>query len=254
MSAGRAERRVALIGTGGTISSIGRDSLDVWEPDGTRNRIFMQRLKDKCGNRSNASAEVEFEGTWARMVGQDGHGIRVVLEMSHFTRFDFAVGSAGIMRQALTQALHQSSYPTAFQRRLIDQPLMRNVLTDLAIESEAATALTMRLARGYDAADLDERQRLFTRLATPIAKYWICKRTPVFVAEALECLGGNGYIEESVMPRLYREAPLNGIWEGVANMVCLDVFRALRREPDSLDLCLKFEIPEMLKRGGGAIA
>ncbi len=207
-------------------------------PDGTRNRIVLQRLKDKCGNRSNASAEIEFAGAWARMVGDDGHGIRVVLEMSHLTRFDFAVGSAGIMRQALTQALHHASYRSAFRRRVIDQPLMQNVLADLAVESEAATVLAMRLARAYDDSHRDERERRLARLLTPVAKYWICKRTPVFVAEALECLGGNGYIEESVMPRLYREAPLNGIWEGVTNMVCLDVFRAIKREPDALSVFL----------------
>jgi putative acyl-CoA dehydrogenase len=207
-------------------------------PDGTRTRIFLQRLKDKCGNRSNASAELELDKTWARMVGEDGHGIRVVLEMSHLTRFDFAVGSAGIMRQALTQALHHAHYRTTFRHALVDQPLMRNVLADLAIESEAATIFTMRLARAYDESPREEGERLLARLTTPIAKYWICKRTPVFVAEALECLGGNGYVEEGVMPRLYREAPLNGIWEGVANMVCLDVFRAVQREPESLSAFL----------------
>lgn len=205
-------------------------------PDGTRNRIFLQRLKDKCGNRSNASAEIEFHRTWARRVGDDGHGIRVVLEMSHLTRFDFAVGSAGIMRQALTQALHHAGHRSAFRRPLVDQPLMRNVLADLALESEAATVLVMRLARAYEESSRDEHERLFTRIVTPIAKYWICKRAPGFVAEALECLGGNGYVEDSLMPRLYREAPLNGIWEGGANMVCLDVFRALVREPETLSV------------------
>jgi putative acyl-CoA dehydrogenase len=204
-------------------------------PDGTRNRFFLQRLKDKCGNRSNASAEIEFHRTWARRVGDDGHGIRVVLEMSHLTRFDFAVGSAAIIRQALTQALHHATHRHAFRRPLVDQPLMRNVLADLALESEAATVLVMRLARAYEESSRDEH-RLFARIATPIAKYWICKRTPGFVAEALECLGGNGYVEESLMPRLYREAPLNGIWEGVGNMVCLDIFRAVEREPGSLSI------------------
>lgn len=209
-----------------------------WLPDGARNPILIQRLKDKCGNRSNASAEIEFQGTWARLVGEDGRGIRVVLEMSHLTRFDFAVGSAGLMRQALTQALHHANHRGAFQRRLVDQPLMLNVLADLAVESEAATVLTMRLARALDEAERDEQARTFARLVTPIAKYWICKRAPTFVAETLECIGGNGYVEESVMPRLYREAPLNGIWEGTANLVCLDVLRAMRQEPGSLAVLL----------------
>lgn len=196
-------------------------------PDGTRNRVAIQRLKDKCGNRSNASAEITFDGTWARLIGEEGRGIRVVLEMSHLTRFDFAVGSAGLMRQALTQTLHHASHRMTFGRPLLDQPLMRNVLADLALESEAATVLTMRLARAYDGAADSESEQIVARLVTPVAKYWICKRTPAFVAEALECEGGNGYIEDGVMPRLYREAPLNGIWEGTGNLICLDVLRVL---------------------------
>lgn len=201
-------------------------------PDGSRNRFFIQRLKDKCGNRSNASAEIEYNRTWALLVGEEGRGVRAVLEMSHLTRLDFALGSAGIMRQALTQALHHAVYRRAFQRRLADLPLMRNVLADLAIESEAATVLTMRLARAFDEAEHSETERLLGRVGPPVAKYWICKRTPTVVAEAMECIGGNGYVEESVLPRLYREAPLNGIWEGTGNMVCLDVLRVMQRQPN----------------------
>jgi putative acyl-CoA dehydrogenase len=203
-------------------------------PDNSRNRILIQRLKDKCGNRSNASAEIEYNRTWARLIGEEGRGIRVVLGMSHLTRLDFAIGSAGIMRQAFTQALHHAAHRRAFQQRLADLPLMRNVLADLAIESEAATVLTMRLARACDHAETTEAERLLARLGTPVAKYWICKRTPSFVAEALECIGGNGYVEEGILARLHREAPLNGIWEGTGNMVCLDVLRVMEREPQTV--------------------
>ncbi len=201
-----------------------------WRPDGTRNAFHIQRLKDKLGNRSNASSEVEFDGAWARMLGEEGRGVRSIIEMVNHTRFDCAVGSAAAMRQAVAQATHHAAYRSAFGKRLADQPLMRNVLADLCIESEAATATVMRLARAYD-----EAQRHFARLATAVAKYWICKRGPAVVGEALESVGGNGYVEESMMPRLYREAPLNSIWEGSGNVICLDVLRAFAREPESVE-------------------
>ena len=206
-----------------------------WRPDGTRNTILIQRLKDKLGNRSNASAEIEYVGALAWLVGEEGHGVRTIIKMVHHTRLDAAISSAAIMRQALAQALHHTAHRTAFQRRLIDQPLMRNVLADLALEVEGATALVMRLARAFDQGGQSRAERAFARLATAIAKYWVCKRAPAMVAEALECLGGNGYVEESILPRLYREAPVNSIWEGAGNVLCLDVLRALAREPDSLE-------------------
>jgi putative acyl-CoA dehydrogenase len=209
-----------------------------WRPDGTRNTVLIQRLKDKLGNRSNASAEIEYAGALAWLVGEEGHGVRTIIKMVHHTRLDAAIGSAALMRQALAQALHHAEHRTAFQRRLIDQPLMRNVLADLALEVEGATALVMRLARALDRGAKDPGERGFARLATAIAKYWVCKRAPAVIAEAMECLGGNGFVEESILPRLYREAPVNSIWEGAGNVVCLDVLRALEREPDSLEALL----------------
>ncbi|EGE40997.1 acyl-CoA dehydrogenase family protein [Streptomyces griseus] len=206
-------------------------------PDGTRNVFAIQRLKDKLGNRSNASAEVEFDGTWARRVGEEGRGVRTIIEMVAATRLDCVVGSAALMRQAVSQAVHHSAYRRAFGGLLIDKPLMRNVLADLALESEAATVLAMRLAAAYD-EDTDE-ERAFLRLAVPAAKYWVTKRCSAVVGEALECLGGNGYVEESGMPRLLREAPLNSIWEGSGNVQALDVLRALQREPRALDAFLR---------------
>jgi putative acyl-CoA dehydrogenase len=203
-------------------------------PDGTKNRIFIQRLKQKLGNRSNASSEIEYDGTWARLIGEEGRGVATIIEMVQGTRLECALGSAALMRQALVQALHHAAHRSAFQRRLVDQPLMRNVLADLALESEAATALALRVARAFDEATRDAAARPFARIATAIAKYWICKRAPAAVGEALECLGGSGYVEESMMPRLYREAPVNSIWEGSGNVICLDVLRALSREPDSV--------------------
>lgn len=204
-------------------------------PDGQRNRFFIQRLKDKLGNRSNASSEVEFNRTFAWALCEEGRGIAAAIEMIHLTRLDFTIGSAGLMRQALTQALHHTAHRRAFQRALADQPLMRNVLADLAIESEGHTVLAFRLARACDAARRgDAEAALFERIATPVAKYWACKRAAPFVHEALECHGGNGFVEEHVMPRLYREAPLNGIWEGSGNIVVLDVLRAIRRDPPAL--------------------
>lgn len=205
-------------------------------PDGTRNVFAIQRLKEKLGNRSNASSEVEFDGTWARRVGEEGRGVRTIIEMVAATRLDCVIGSASLMRQALTQAVHHAEHRSAFGALLVDQPLMRNVLADLALESEAATTLTLRLAAAYDAGT--DRERAFLRLAVPVAKYWVTKRCTPMVAEALECLGGNGYVEESGMPRLLRESPLNSIWEGSGNVQALDVLRALQREPHALNAFL----------------
>jgi putative acyl-CoA dehydrogenase len=207
--------------------------------DGARNPFFIQRLKDKCGNRSNASSEIEYRGTRARIVGEEGRGIATLIEMAHFTRFDIVVACAGMMRAALNQALHHAAHRQAFGRRLVEQPLMQNVLADLALETEAAALLVFRLSRAFDRAEGDERERLLMRLMTPIAKYWLCKRLPPLVAEAMECLGGNGYVEEAPLARLYREAPLNGIWEGSGNVICLDVLRSIQKEPASLDVLLE---------------
>lgn len=205
-----------------------------WRPDGVRNTILIQRLKDKLGNRSNASSEIELDRAWGRMVGEEGRGVRTIIEMVNHTRLDCVIGSAAIMRQALVQAIHHCRHRSAFGKRLVEQPLMQNVLADLCLESEAATVAMMRLARAYDMAHRNPEERAFARLATAVVKYWVCKRTPMMVAEALECLGGAGYVEESVMPRLYREAPLNGIWEGSGNVICLDVLRAIRKEPETV--------------------
>ncbi len=204
-------------------------------PDGTRNNFFIQRLKDKLGNRSNASSEIELDATWALLIGEEGRGIQTIIEMVNYTRLDCVLGSASLMRQAVAQALHHATYRHAFGQALINQPLMRNVLADLAIESEAATTLALRLAHACDNAATNEHEALFKRLGTAIAKYWVSKRAPVHTAEALECLGGNGYVEESIMPRLYREAPLNSIWEGSGNVNCLDVLRAMRKEPRGVE-------------------
>ncbi|HVS28738.1 MAG TPA: acyl-CoA dehydrogenase family protein [Solirubrobacteraceae bacterium] len=204
-------------------------------PDGRRNDFHLQRLKDKLGNRSNASSEVEFRGAWAQMVGEQGRGVPTIIEMVGHTRLDCVVGSAGGMRSGVEQATHHAAHRSAFGKLLTDQPLMRNVLADLCVESEAATVTALRLARSYDAASEDEHEALFKRLATAVSKYWICKRGPAHSAEALECLGGNGYVEESGMPRLYREMPLASIWEGSGNVICLDVLRALTRTPKSLE-------------------
>ncbi|MFC4962116.1 acyl-CoA dehydrogenase family protein [Streptomyces mauvecolor] len=205
--------------------------------DGTRNVFAIQRLKDKLGNKSNASSEVEFDGTWARRVGEEGRGVRTIIEMVAATRLDCVIGSAAIMRQAVAQAVHHASYRSAFGGLLVEKPLMRNVLADLALESEAATTLALRLAAAYD-ADTEE-ERAFLRLAVPAAKYWVTKRCTPVAGEALECLGGNGYVEESGMPRLLREAPLNSIWEGSGNVQALDVLRALQREPQAINAFLQ---------------
>ena len=204
-------------------------------PEGHRNEIRIQRLKDKLGDRSNASAEVEFWGSQAWLVGQEGRGIPTVLEMGVYTRLDCAIGSTGIMRAALSQALHHVSLRGAFGKLLRHHALMKNVLADMALETEAATALAMRLARAFDAQDSVE-ESLLRRVLTPVAKYWICKRCPALAAEAMEVLGGNGYVDESPMPRLLRQSPLNSIWEGSANVMCLDTLRALSRHPESMDV------------------
>ncbi len=208
-------------------------------PDGTRNAVRIDRLKDKLGDRSNASSEVRFERAWSRLVGEEGRGVRTIVEMVVHTRLDCVVGTAAGMRQAVEQATHHAAHRAAFGRLLADQPLMRNVLADLCIESEAATVTAFRLARAYDArARGDEAEAAFARLATAVAKYWVCKRGPAHAAEALECLGGNGYVEESGLPRVYRQQPLQSIWEGSGNVVCLDVLRAAEREPEAVEALL----------------
>ena len=205
-------------------------------PDGERNRIHIQRLKDKLGNRSNASSEVEFRGAWAQLVGEEGRGVPTIIEMVNHTRLDCTTGSATGIRAGTALAIHHTRQRSAFGKLLVDQPLMQNVLADLAVESEAATIGAMRLARAFDeAAAGSEEAQLFKRIATPVLKYWLCKRAPMHAAEALECFGGNGFVEESGMPRLYRESPLNSIWEGSGNVQCLDVLRAMIRGPEAVE-------------------
>ncbi|WP_149194980.1 acyl-CoA dehydrogenase family protein [Luteimonas suaedae] len=204
-----------------------------WRPDGTRNAFRLMRLKDKLGDWSNASSEVEFDDAWAYRIGDEGRGVATIIEMVMLTRLDCMLGSAAEMRMALAQAIHHARHRATFGKHLVEHPLMRNVLADLALESEAALALSLRVARAVDAAPRDTGEAAFARIATAIGKYWICKRAPAFVNEAQECLGGNGYVEESILPRLYRQAPLNSIWEGSGNIQCLDVLRALAREPAS---------------------
>lgn len=205
-------------------------------PDGTRNRIHLQRLKDKLGNRSNASAEIEYEGAVGHLVGEEGRGVRTIIDMVNLTRLDCVLGAATGMRAGLIRAVHHTAHRAAFGAPLIDQPLMRNVLSDLAVESEAATTVAIRLAGATDrAARGDAAEESFRRLALAVTKYWVCKRGPVHAAEALECHGGNGYVEESGMPRLYREAPLLSIWEGSGNVSALDALRAMARQPDAVE-------------------
>ena len=210
-----------------------------WLPDGTRNPFLIQRLKDKLGNKSNASSEIEYRDTWGWLVGEAGRGIRTILDMVHHTRLDCAVAGAGLMRAALVQALHHASHRRAFGKHLVEQPLMRNVLADLALEVEAATQLAMRVAHAYDRSEHDPSARAFARVAVAVAKYWNNKRCPVMVVEAMEVLGGAGYVETSGMPRIYREAPLNSIWEGSGNVMCRDVLRAMSREPDTIAALLE---------------
>ncbi len=210
-----------------------------WRPDGTRNPFFVQRLKDKLGDHANASSEIEYNGTWARMVGEEGRGVRTIIEMVHHTRLDCIVAPAAMMRQAVANACWHAAHRSAFGKVLIEQPLMRGVLADLALESEAATALAMRVARSFDesndAGPVGEQARLFSRLATPVTKYWLNKRLPELAYEAMECHGGAGYVEEGVMARVFRQSPLNSIWEGSGNVICLDVLRAMAREPGSVE-------------------
>jgi putative acyl-CoA dehydrogenase len=206
-------------------------------PDGEPNGLRFQRLKDKLGNRSNASGELELERAWAQLLGDEGRGVATIIEMVNHTRLDCAIGAASGMRQAVAQATHHAAHRAAFGAALTDQPLMRAVLADLVIESEAATLTMLRLAGAFDrAAGGDRTEAAFRRLATAVGKYWLCKRHPAVAAEALECLGGNGYVEESIMPRLFRESPLNGIWEGSGNVICLDVLRAMARSPESVEV------------------
>ena len=202
-------------------------------PDGSRNQLDVVRLKDKLGNRSNASSEIELDGTLARRLGDEGRGVRTIIEMVAATRLDCVLGSASLMRHALAEASWHVAHRSAFGSRLADKPLMQNVVADLAVESEAATALAIRLAAAVDGI-ADPHEAALRRIALPLAKFWVCKRTPGFVAEALECLGGNGYVEDSGLPLLYREAPLNSVWEGSGNVNALDVLRALGREPEVL--------------------
>ena len=205
-----------------------------WRPDGTKNPWQVQRLKNKMGNVANASSEAELRGALAWMVGEEGRGVPTIIEMVAMTRFDCMIGSSAGMRQAVAQATHHCRHRSAFGATLIDQPLMQNVLADLAIENEAAMTYTMRIARALDHQE-DEHERLLARLATPVGKYWICKRTPNHAYEAMECIGGSGVMEDCIMPRLFRESPVNAIWEGSGNVQCLDTLRALQKEPDTLD-------------------
>ena len=206
-------------------------------PDGTVNAIHIQRLKDKLGNRSNASAEVEFHGAYARAIGEEGRGVANIIEMVTHTRLDCAVSSAGLMRSALANAIHHAEHRTVFQKRLVDQPVMQQVLADMALDVEAATALAFRLARAFDRAH-DPRASAWRRLMTPVTKYWVCKLAPPLVGEAMECLGGNGYVEEAPLARLYREVPVNSIWEGSGNVMALDVARVLQREPAAVQVVM----------------
>ncbi len=218
-------------------------------PCGRRNAFHLMRLKDKLGDWANASSEVEFCGAWARRVGEEGRGVATIIEMVMFTRLDCMLGAAAEMRMALAQALHHARHRRTFGKRLVEHALMANVLADLAIESEAATSLAMRVARAVDAAPTQPAEAAFARIATAIGKFWVCKRVPAFVNEAQECLGGAGYVEESMLPRLYRQAPLNSIWEGSGNVQCLDVLRALAREPRALQALLD-ELQQAEGQGG----
>lgn len=208
-------------------------------PDGSVNAIQFQRLKDKLGNRSNASSEVEFVGAYAERVGDEGKGIRTIIQMVQLTRQDCAIASAGLMRSGLAHALHHTRYRSVFQKHLADQPLMQSVLADMALHVEASIALVMRLCRSFDQAPEDPKQAAFMRLLTPAIKYWVCKSAPGFLYEAMECLGGNGYVEEGILARHYRESPVNAIWEGSGNVMCLDVLRALSREADAASAVLQ---------------
>jgi putative acyl-CoA dehydrogenase len=207
-------------------------------PDGRANALRFQRLKDKLGNRSNASSEVEFHGAYARAIGEEGRGVPTIIEMVTHTRLDCAVASAGLMRSAVANAIHHAEHRTVFQKKLVDQPLMSQVLADLALEVEASTALSFRLACAFDRGE-DPRAAAWRRLMTPVTKYWVCKIAPALVYEAMECLGGSGYVEEAPLARLYREVPVNAIWEGSGNVMVLDVMRVLQREPEAVEMVLE---------------
>ncbi|MFP3920073.1 MAG: isovaleryl-CoA dehydrogenase [Dichotomicrobium sp.] len=204
-------------------------------PDGTLNALRFQRLKDKLGNRSNASSEVELAGAHGWLVGEEGRGVPAIIEMVTYTRLDCALGSAGLMRLGLEVAARHCAHRTVFQKKLIDQPMMTRVLGELALDAEAAIMLAMRLAGSFDRAETDEDEAAYRRLMTPVVKYWVCKAAPPFLYEAMECLGGNGYVEEGPLARAYREAPVNAIWEGSGNVMCLDVLRVLRRSPEAAE-------------------
>jgi len=210
-----------------------------FRPDGTVNALHFERLKDKLGNHSNASSEVEFAGTFAWRVGEEGRGVRTIINMVQLTRLDCAVASAGLMRMALAQGLHHCRYRRVFGKPLAEQPMMQAVLAEMALETEGAVALVMRLARAFDHAAADPLEATYARIMTPAVKYWVCKTAPAFAYEAMECLGGNGYVEESLLPRLYREAPVNAIWEGSGNVMCLDVLRACAHEGDAAEALLE---------------
>jgi putative acyl-CoA dehydrogenase len=223
-------------------------------PDGSVNAIHFQRLKDKLGNRSNASSEVEFAGAYAERVGDEGRGIRTIIQMVQLTRQDCAIASAGLMRSGLAHALHHARHRSVFQKHLADQPLMQMVLSDMALHVEASIALVMRLCRAFDSAPGDPTAAAYMRLLTPAIKYWVCKSAPGFLYEAMECLGGNGYVEEGILARHYRESPVNAIWEGSGNVMCLDVLRALSREADAATQVLQGLMAETKSLPGAAEA
>ncbi|WP_027553104.1 acyl-CoA dehydrogenase family protein [Bradyrhizobium sp. Cp5.3] len=225
-------------------------------PDGSVNAIQFQRLKDKLGNRSNASSEVEFVGAYAEAVGEEGKGVRTIIQMVQLTRQDCAIASVGLMRSGLAHALHHARHRSVFQKHLADQPLMQAVLSDMALHVEASVALVMRLCRAFDRTPHDPAEAAYMRLLTPAIKYWICKSAPGFLYEAMECLGGNGYVEEGILARHYRESPVNAIWEGSGNVMCLDVLRALSREPEAAMAVLQALAAETkgLSGAGEAIA
>jgi putative acyl-CoA dehydrogenase len=225
-----------------------------FRPDGSVNALRLQRLKDKLGNRSNASSEVELAGAFAWRVGEEGRGVRTIINMVQLTRLDCAIASTGLMRMALAQAIHHARHRVVFQKRLVDHALMRAVLADMALEVEGALALVLRLARSFDRPGSDPGEAARARLLTPVAKYWVCKTAPALVYEAMECLGGNGYVEESMLPRLYREAPVNAIWEGSGNVMCLDVLRAVANEPDAASAMLDALSREATRLPGGSEA
>jgi putative acyl-CoA dehydrogenase len=206
-------------------------------PDGNVNALAFQRLKEKLGNRSNASSEVEFQGAHAWMIGEEGRGVPTIIEMVTCTRLDCAVGTAGLMRLTLANAIHHCRHRTVFQKKLVDQPLMNQVLADLALDVEAATALSFRLSRSFDRAS-DPHAAAWRRLMTPVTKYWVCKIGPALAYEAMECLGGNGYVEEGLAARLYRELPLNAIWEGSGNVMALDLLRVLQRDAETVEIVM----------------